>query len=1170
MPIRTVNLKLVLGKKSETAELRQALWFTHSIVNEAVARIEQLLLLCRGDAYWTVDIEGKEKLIPEHEVNATALKLARTVQQKNGVPFAGRDKEILNALRSLYERIVPSCLLDDKGNPQNGDAQTSNAWVSPLMDPDSKGGLSVYEKVLDPPPFWFEQKATDSVGWEQASVTWLESDDGQRLQNYPGSPPAWVRKLRKGQPWQEDFITDQAKKKKEIEEGSAPIVKELKELGLLPICDPMVRKALDPEGSGVSVWDRLAVRLAVTHLLSWESWNHRTRTEHEAAKAKLDELKKEYAGFTESFGQLRRYESERHRQLKQVSLADDSNPYRIGLRTMRGWERVRQQWLQSGNTAEERKAIAKRLQTRLGGKFGDPDLFLWLAEAGREMLWRGDDVLTPLVKLNIAAKFVDKRKEYALMTFADARQHPRWVMYEATGGTNLKNYSVTASGAITVGLPLLSQTEDGSCVEKSYSLKVGSSGQLDQLQLAYDRGTGVQALYSCSYQQYSGVLGGAELLFDRPYLENAGRNEALLSENPGPVWLKISIDVASKAPEAWLDGKGRTATPAAVHHFKTALANKSKHVDMLTPGLSVLSVDLGMRSFASCSVFELVQGRPEKGLAFPAADGRGESTPDKLWAKHVRSFKLTLPGETPTPREESERVKANDELRSIRRDVNRLKDILRLGAVADDIRRDELIASFLVSLAEDSGKEVAFGSALETGMFIGFGDARFRSDPALWEEHCKAFYDKAEQAVSVRFSQWRMRTRKRSSSWADWRERRSYHGGKSVWMLEYLDAVRKLIMGWNLRGRSYGQVNRADRKQYGTIASRLLHHINQLKDDRIKSGADLIIQAARGYVQVNGGNGWLQKHEPCRLILFEDLSRYRFRVDRPRRENSLLMKWNHREIINAVTMQGELYGLIVDTTSAGFSSRFLASTGGPGVRCRYLGAEDFDGGLPKPYVVRELDWLAGNSSGRDFADLQQQIGEKIKPGMWVPWNGGEMFASISEKGGKAHFIHSDINAAQNLQRRFWSRAGEAYRIVCKKIELDGQEGWMLEKPPGARLSGALKQLEYGDKPFVLMNPKAKENSAAYVMRPAGKAIKPTMGQDDEALDDGLEDMLVDISAESSGGRETFFRDPSGFFFNPENWIPSKIYWPQVKRMIWRQLSLDELQTKADEGDGLPF
>lgn len=1166
MPIRTINLKMILGEREESEEIRRSLWETHTLINRAVEKIERVLLLCRGRNYWTIDENGTEIEIPEGRVLEDSLKYARETQKKNGVAPKnfGSDIQVLSAMRNLYEKIVPSCLRGPDGKPQKGDAQSSNAWVSPIMDPSSEGGLSVYEKVLENSPAWIQSMIEEQPGWKKASEEWLQSEEALKLQRSPGSPPGWLRKLRAKHPWQESFIKDQEKKKKELAEGNAPLIKELKTLGLLPLLHPPIQRIIEPDGKGVSVWDRLATRLTVAHLLSWESWNYATETAHTAAQAKVNELIQKYDDLSPLFALLREYETDRHKELKKISFADDEKPFKIGARSIRAWDRVRESWLKNGSSQPIRLQILSELQTKLRGEFGDPDFFRWLAGEGRECLWREKDTIIPLVTLNVAQRLLEKRKQFSIMTFADPRFHPRWIMYEAPGGTNLKNYAIEKTEHdFLVNLNLIAREEDGGRKEKKFSVRLAPSGQLSQLGIITGEGKKKVFRFHSANQFFEGVPGGAEVLLDRTYLENENRSETLLSYKPGPIWLKLTLDVVSQAPAEWMKN-GKTFTPPEVHHFKTALSNKSKHASKLSPGLRVLSVDLGLRTFASCSVFELVDKKPDKGFFFPAADERYETEQGKLWAKHIRSFKLPLPGETPSGQELQARRAAMDEVFSIKRDIKRLKTLLRLSVVEENGKRDEIISTLMLSLEEsDMEKELCKED------FIGLGASQFRATSELWQTHCQNCYNKAEIKVSQRFSDWRKRTRPKSCSWEDWRERRNYHGGKSVWMLEYLEAVRKLIISWNLRGRSFGEVNRQNRKEYGTVASKLLRHINQLKEDRIKSGADLIIQATRGYVPVE--KGWEKKNEPCRVILFEDIARYRFRVDRPRRENSRLMKWNHREICRETEMQAALYGIVVETTAAGFSSRFLASSGAPGVRCKYLKPDDFDQEhLPKEYVVRELDWMLGNTRLKDTVEKQRALKEKIDPGMLVPWNGGEIFASLKADG-QAHIIHADINAAQNLQRRFWNRCSDAYRIVCKKISHDGETHWVLDNVPGVRLLGALQQLKHGDGPFFLaQNP----GSETYTMQPDAtrsknkKKVKTAEGEsENDLVFDELEDALEELSsAESGSDRETFFRDPSACYFAPPYWIPSKIFWGRVKRQTWEALRKKSYPEKQEEGN----
>jgi len=46
MAIRSINLKLILDRGENGAAVRQRLWLTHEVVNQAVAELERVLLLC--------------------------------------------------------------------------------------------------------------------------------------------------------------------------------------------------------------------------------------------------------------------------------------------------------------------------------------------------------------------------------------------------------------------------------------------------------------------------------------------------------------------------------------------------------------------------------------------------------------------------------------------------------------------------------------------------------------------------------------------------------------------------------------------------------------------------------------------------------------------------------------------------------------------------------------------------------------------------------------------------------------------------------------------------------------------------------------------------------------------------------------------------------------------
>ena len=215
----------------------------------------------------------------------------------------------------------------------------------------------------------------------------------------------------------------------------------------------------------------------------------------------------------------------------------------------------------------------------------------------------------------------------------------------------------------------------------------------------------------------------------------------------------------------------------------------------------------------------------------------------------------------------------------MRRGLNRLKSILRLSVreAIDDRKAalDELQADIHDKMTRGAAPTLGSAEILQLQRCLDCA-------PPHWQAETTKIHRNIEALLAGRVGAWRRKTRKRD------RTRRVHGGGKSAWAIAYLERVRRLLLGWSLRGKEYGEINRLNRQERGTFAARLLEHIAAIKEDRIKSGSDQIVQAARGYVP-GKIKGWMKRFEPCRLILFEDLARYRFRTDRPRRENSQLM-----------------------------------------------------------------------------------------------------------------------------------------------------------------------------------------------------------------------------------------------------------------------------------------
>ena len=1106
MPTRSVQVKLVVPRGGDDKLLRQSLWATHAAVNDATKYYEQRLLLMRGDSYVTGDGEVEKEAVVDE-----LRELVREAKIRNGAVDNGSDDEAVNLLRNLYERIVPSSIGED------GTAQAANAFIGPLTDPESRGFLGIYEKLERLVPNWVSLVKAESPTALEVANDWLNSPNSATWLSDTGRPAGWVRLARKGDPeWPQRFVEKLADLDKEATEGIPPIVKRLRDLCVLPLFPPYLTPKIDDARGTLSPWDRLALRLAVGHMLSWESWCRKSAEEHQVRLKRVRDFKEAHIdeAMAEQIAELHVYETERQEYLGTLGLGEAS--FCIMPRQLRGWSDLKEKWLRSKvRTEQSLTEIIASEQTRLRGKFGDPDLFRWLVKSGNRELWEGvADPVNTVATLNAMQALVDRSQVTATMTLPDPLRHPRSVQWEPPSGSNLRHYSpsIDANCEMSVDLELLDPISEGRFKEASYALRIAPSGQLRDVELT-KVGRELKINYrSDSGETFSGKLQSSDLLFVWSYFKNRPL-EQLENGDVGPTYLKLVINVEKKLPEGWSD-----SWPPAAAHFKTALGKKTKYEDKIGPGVRLLSIDLGVRTFATCSVFELIERNRPETLSFPV-----EVNDRKLWATHERSFLLHLPDEETDRRGEIWRSERGDDLRRMRRVLTRYRRIMGMTGEGASSRQESL--SDLKASME--GESFPFEFDVLTAL-----EMEATSPEPVWDQAIKDGLKAYQKNFGTLVKVWRSGNRRRD-------EQR--HMGKSMWAIDYLSNTRRFLQSWSLLGRTSGDVRRLDRDKQGVFASGLLDHLNYMKADRLKTGADLIVQAARGYIRGRDGK-WEQRFEPCEIVLFEDLSRYRMRTDRPRRENSQLMKWAHRGVPEEVKMQGELYGLHIEDTPAAFSSRYHARLNAPGVRCRVLKKADFDDEFLRDMLTKD---------GINLDDY--------RPGELVPWLGGETFACIDENG-KLVCTHADVNAAQNLQRRFWTRYAEPFRLPCNLVRQDGDKYWV-PRNLGKRLLGGMGGAG-------ILVPTGHESGSCRwepVTRQRYTKLGGDSGGDKKAnTDPDTEELeaLAESAIERSGDYETFFRDPSGHVLPNELWYPSKTFWSIVKAKTRKGLKRGLGQTEV--------
>ena len=156
----------------------------------------------------------------------------------------------------------------------------------------------------------------------------------------------------------------------------------------------------------------------------------------------------------------------------------------------------------------------------------------------------------------------------------------------------------------------------------------------------------------------------------------------------------------------------------------------------------------------------------------------------------------------------------------------------------------------------------------------------------------------------------------------------------------------------------------------------------------------------------------------------------------------------------------------------------------------------------------------------------------LKPGDIVSWSGGELFVTLSNPYSsdcKLVVLHADINAAQNLQKRFWNQNSEIFRIVCQRVK---DESYVPTNKRTRKLLGDGKFIKIG-------------NDEVYQWEAMDKKrVKKALASQED---------VTEAVHELVQGYVTLFRDPSGIFMNKNNWYPQKSFWSRVNAIIQSRL-----------------
>lgn len=309
-----------------------------------------------------------------------------------------------------------------------------------------------------------------------------------------------------------------------------------------------------------------------------------------------------------------------------------------------------------------------------------------------------------------------------------------------------------------------------------------------------------------------------------------------------------------------------------------------------------------------------------------------------------------------------------------------------------------------------------------------------------------------------------------------WKPRIRGMRGLSLKRLDQILKLRQRCQGFaKLEDRFFKQFEKGDwnplppmrRDEADDPCALLLHKSNELRSQRVDQIAHLILAEALGIelknpaevadkssrkneVDLHGeykarlGKGG----EPlprCSVIVLENLERYRTSQERTRQENSRLMKWSHRAILEKLEDICRPFGITIMVVDPAFSSRFHSRSGLPGVRVNSV-SRGFEKQLPYASWASQKDKNGGLTKLAKDIDEVAKLFEKYpdyKNQLLIAVEGGKEFLSVppmEKDKSTADILNADINAAVNIGLRAIadpSRWDIFPRLRTKQID-DGQ------------------------------------------------------------------------------------------------------------------------------------
>ncbi len=297
--------------------------------------------------------------------------------------------------------------------------------------------------------------------------------------------------------------------------------------------------------------------------------------------------------------------------------------------------------------------------------------------------------------------------------------------------------------------------------------------------------------------------------------------------------------------------------------------------------------------------------------------------------------------------------------------------------------------------------------------------------------------------------------------------------GLSMSRLEQLTELRKRFQSMNhlLRRKTSEDFIISRDESIPDCCPDILEKLDRIKEERINQTAHMIIAKALGLrlskpSENSKGNigdhhgSYERQYEPVDFIVVENLSRYLSSQGRAPRENSRLMKWCHRAVIDKLKMFSEVFypsikvgkkniPMVIEVPAA-YSSRFCSRTGVAGFRAVEV-SSGFENTAPWSWLKEKKNKDGSytemavkiQEAKKLLKNMENLSGGNKKNTILLPISGGPIFIPITfetERDGlKPKIIQADVNAAVNIGLRAIASPEELSihsRIRSKKIKND--------------------------------------------------------------------------------------------------------------------------------------